>query len=872
MKNFKFILFLIFFFFLTPYVKANTIDIDSFYELMNSLLQNGDVYSITNNLDSTSTIDTHFYNYSINFEGHNNTMDGGDNFGGFILGENNNFNEIIMRHFKGQAQNNSYFAGAIYNSGGHTEIHNSNFIENYADSNRRNFAVAGAVYNLYGGSMTIENTSFENNYTSGAGSYGGAISNGYNDNGTAQMTISNTSFNNNYTEGTVNAYGGAINNTGILYISSASFENNYTEGIQESDRDMPISYGGAINNTGTIQITNSSFDNNYGGGGSNNITFGGAIANSGTLDIANSSLNNSKILSGQQGYGAAVFNNANATLNLTNSSITNSSMDGSLLAAEGGAVYNLGIINLENSTLKNNTAQNNTPNDIFNSSTGRVNFNGTGTNNILSGIDGIGILNKNNRGTLNLGGTNEDFSGTFNFNEGTLNLLANSSYFSAQNSNFGSNVNFNMQNNEINNINFGNLSLTGKTNIFADMNLNSNIMDRINASAVEGSGSIFVAGLNIQGVPTGENISIPFADTVLKDYVSYTPTKLNTPIYDYGITYNSSDGNFELSRLGFGSSILVSEVAAQLAGYFTQLETYRNIFANLDMVMITPPEAGTGFSMQNKTAMNGSFAYSPFIMPEQKGGIWFKPYSTFESVGLKNGPRVSNVSYGSLVGVESGLTKLKNGWYTLYGAYASYNGSHQAYAGNSIYNNGGMLGINSVFYKGKFFSAWTVNAGASSSEASTLFGSENFTMFNTGIAQMSGYNIETAKRRLIIQPSLLASYSFVNTFNYKTASDVSINTRPLNAIQIEPRMKFIGNFKNYIQPYIAVSVVWNIIDSAKFQANEVYLPDLSIKPFVQYGAGVQKRWGDRVTGFFEAMLRNGGRNGVALLFGFRFSI
>ena len=85
-------------------------------------------------------------------------------------------------------------------------------------------------------------------------------------------------------------------------------------------------------------------------------------------------------------------------------------------------------------------------------------------------------------------------------------------------------------------------------------------------------------------------------------------------------------------------------------------------------------------------------------------------------------------------------------------------------------------------------------------------------------------------------------------------------------------MKFIGNFKNYVQPYIAVSVVWNIIDSAKFQANEVYLPDLSIKPFVQYGAGIQKRWGDRVTGFFEAMLRNGGRNGVALLFGFRFSI
>ena len=67
-------------------------------------------------------------------------------------------------------------------------------------------------------------------------------------------------------------------------------------------------------------------------------------------------------------------------------------------------------------------------------------------------------------------------------------------------------------------------------------------------------------------------------------------------------------------------------------------------------------------------------------------------------------------------------------------------------------------------------------------------------------------------------------------------------------------------------------MVWNIIDHAKFQADDVYLPNLAIKPFVQYGAGVQKRWGDRVTGFAEAMIRNGGRNGIALQFGFRISI
>ena len=116
------------------------------------------------------------------------------------------------------------------------------------------------------------------------------------------------------------------------------------------------------------------------------------------------------------------------------------------------------------------------------------------------------------------------------------------------------------------------------------------------------------------------------------------------------------------------------------------------------------------------------------------------------------------------------------------------------------------------------------------------------------------------------------SYSFVNTFNYHMAANVGMNTEPLHAIHIEPQLKLIGNFKNFWQPYLSVSMIWNIIDNARFQADDVFLPDLSVEPFVQYGVGVQKRWGERLTGFLEAMIRNGGRQGVALQMGFRFSI
>ena len=55
-------------------------------------------------------------------------------------------------------------------------------------------------------------------------------------------------------------------------------------------------------------------------------------------------------------------------------------------------------------------------------------------------------------------------------------------------------------------------------------------------------------------------------------------------------------------------------------------------------------------------------------------------------------------------------------------------------------------------------------------------------------------------------------------------------------------------------------------------ANGVSLPDMSVKPYVEYGVGVQKLWKDKFTGFLQAMIRNGGRNGIAITGGFRWAL
>ena len=82
----------------------------------------------------------------------------------------------------------------------------------------------------------------------------------------------------------------------------------------------------------------------------------------------------------------------------------------------------------------------------------------------------------------------------------------------------------------------------------------------------------------------------------------------------------------------------------------------------------------------------------------------------------------------------------------------------------------------------------------------------------------------------------------------------------------------MGNVGKGWQPYASVGMVWNILNETNFTANNVRLPEMSIRPYVEYGIGVQKRWGDRFTGYGQAMIRNGGRNGVMLSVGFRWAI
>ena len=236
---------------------------------------------------------------------------------------------------------------------------------------------------------------------------------------------------------------------------------------------------------------------------------------------------------------------------------------------------------------------------------------------------------------------------------------------------------------------------------------------------------------------------------------------------------------------------------------------------------------------------------------------------------MKNGPKVDNISYGTLIGYDSDIKSIGNGWDRVLTGYLGYNGARQDYSGVDSNQNGGLLGGTLTFYKDNFFNATTLSFGASVAKNQTIYGNDDFTMLLGGIGNKTGYNFEFKDGKIILQPSLLLSYTFVNTFDYTNAAGVKMEADPLHVLQIAPGFKIIGNTQNGWQPYLSASMVWNIGESGG-TADGYALPEMSINPYVQYGVGLQKRFQDKYTAYGQAMVQNGGRNGVSLIAGFRY--
>jgi len=799
----------------------------------------------------------------------------------------NNKVTITNTEFTGnKALANKADAGAVSIQGGNVDIVSSKFVGNEG-------TWGGAIYSyLASGDVLIKDSVFEGNKATDIGAVGSFSRNG-------KMNIVNTTFKNNVATGEAGAlFTGSESTT---WVENSTFIGN-----------KAATYGGAImtrketdgdNTSGRLDIIDSVFEGNSSGsdGGAIYNAFGASQTEPTRVTVQNAVFSNNT----SGGSGGAIFNaDTDKGGNISKIEITDASFINNKAADQGGAIYASGDVNISaemSDVIFSNNSATNGGGDIYmaaQNSNLNVSVGADRTVDFGSGISGVVDssvanarynMNVTGEGTLGLSSSIENANiavtgATFQLNQGA-DINSNNNHITL---NQGST--FSTMNNQVDDtFEAGLITVVGNDVKFAaDLDMATGQGDKIvQAIDPNSTGSVIIDEIN---TINGSNSTASSMSVDIYEAFGITPNQISadslsnivvndilTPIrYLRGsvneqgmLVYGARGNHFN----DYNPSVLVSPVAAQLGGLMTQLYSYEEAFRNVDMNMLYTKKEREAMKFRNKYAITeqSGMKFNLSADKSRQDGIWARPFASYETVRLDGGPKVNNTSYGSYFGADSDMYTLKNGGDVQFSVYAGYNGSHQSFMGNSIYQNGGTLGMSGVYYKGNFFTALTANVGASVAEASTMYGSEDFTMLMSGVASKTGYNFEIKEGKFIVQPNLLMSYSFVNTFDYTNAAGVRINADPLHALHLAPGMKFIANMKNGWQPYLSVAVNWNILDESSVTAAQTSLPEMSVKPYVSYGVGVQRRWSERLTGFLQTMVRSGGRNGIAFATGFKFA-
>lgn len=789
-------------------------------------------------------------------------------------------------------------------------------VKNETDLEIKNVTITDANKNGSGSVINVENSdanialnnvNVQNSTSSGNG---GAVSNTDSD----SFTLNNGNLSGNTSTG---GLGGAIYTAADMIITDTDFGTNglnndkngqndiYIDGvntvvtINTDTKDSIIASGIAGN--GILDKTGNNILNLSG----KNDDFTGVLnIEEGSLFYTQNSADDTYIA------GTTVINSSSdAEINNNISDITGGTFEGSGtltktgdkdLKISGDNSKFTGNANIEEGSL---TFTVNDASDKYFTGTTNINEKGilvvdTNTDTAILKIQGNGTLQKSGSGSIIMMGDNSSFTGNLNVTEGEFAMAAGSSIGNLKEGIFADGTAINLQNTQLisnndgtfttspnppsfENLSFDTLYLNGLVDMYLDVDLANKIADTIYANNVNGTGNLLIGNgsLNVLSDSLVSNTVVNIASGAVTDRILLGDDAKSVmgPIQRYSVSYG--DGNLVFSRDGGSTpvitdvnpSVMAASVATQLGGYLTQLETLQQGFFHMDRYTKYPYTQRLAAEKNNIYASTANPVYNISQLPETSQAMWANPYTSFERVHLKGGIDVSNVTYGTLYGGDTNLTDLGNGFKGVISGFVGYNGSHQSYSGVSMTQNGGTLGATGTIYKDNFFTGVTVSAGAGTGSAYTQYGTDNFSMLTAGIASKTGYNIEFNDGKFILQPTLFLSYSFVNTFDYTNAAGVRIDSDPLNAFTVMPGLKAVANLKNGWQPYAGISMVWNIMDKTKFMANDVRLPQLSVKPYVQYGVGVQKTWGDKFTGFVQSMIRNGGRDGIAFQAGLRWT-
>lgn len=502
------------------------------------------------------------------------------------------------------------------------------------------------------------------------------------------------------------------------------------------------------------------------------------------------------------------------------------------------------------------------------------NVNNSAFGGMLQQNKGVSIFDNNSNITIDgkdsyiLGGTVEIKNGSaLNIGSGVAD-----NHFFVSDLNMTNNSALNAMNSVLNKYQISNdMIVEGKNNLSIDIDGRNKVGDAfiINNLTSNTNGTLNVADFNFIGLaPIDRQFKIRVFDAnSINDKVNFTSTdkEIFTPIGYYNL--QSAGGGWYTSNMTrYNPQVFRGQVAT--------LASFNNQLMIDDMLLNHVTLDSERLLAQSKNANIYASTlpqFAPYQYKKEDGGLWYKSYVNFENLSLTQGLKVGNNSYGSLVGADFPVIKLKHGWRLMPTAYIGYNGAHQTFNGVGMYQNGGQGGLMGTFMKDNFIGSVVAYGGGYNNEMSVAGNTDRAGNWFAGTAAKLAYNFHPTKH-FTIQPTAFMSYNIFGRQNWGTDfGSMSMNSGLLNGINVAPGMNFIYAKESW-SVYATFQYMYNINEQVGGRAGNVDLASVKMEHgYIQYGLGVTKTWKDRLNSFFQIVFRNGGRTGVGFQLGLNYT-
>lgn len=456
---------------------------------------------------------------------------------------------------------------------------------------------------------------------------------------------------------------------------------------------------------------------------------------------------------------------------------------------------------------------------------------------------------------------NNAFFNTYKELTVTNNLNMNNSYLST--------INNVIRDNSLENLI---VSSGSSANFAIDINGREKISDKFLIGNIEtdayDSGLVNINNFNFTGAaPMEREITLQVFDSQNisnKIVFDASGNPVMTPIGNYKL-FSQGGGFYNLKLMDYNPQAYRGQVAT-MAAYQNQLMVDNIV---LDHIMLVSQEVIASDNQNKYAATLPQFA--PYQYSQKDGGVWVKNYVNFETLDMTQNLNVGNNSYGTLVGVDLPLVKLKKGWKFIPTAYIGYNGGHQYFNNVSMYQNGGQGGFMGTFLKDDFIGSVMAYGGGYGNEMSVAGYTDNTGNWFAGTATKLAYNFHPSKN-IIIQPTAFASYNIFGSQNWNSQyGALSMNSGLLNGINVAPGLNIIYGRENW-SLYATFQYMYNINDNISGQAGNVNLPSIKMEHgYIEYGIGATKKWKDRFNAYGQVTLRNGGRTGIGFQLGAQYA-